>query len=142
MRIEDCYKKRLLRVDKPDKLKTKKALEMATLKIQRAAELLDSGFHEEAIVTSYTSMFHAARALLFKDGVIERSHACAIAYLSKEYNQSLGHNHISWIDTYRLERHESFYGLESFGIDKSESEDALNKSKKFLESIKKIINDS
>ncbi len=86
-------------------------------------------------------MFHSARALLFKDGITERSHACVIAYLSKEYGQSLGQDHISWIDTYRLERHESFYGLEAPGMDKYESKDALNKAEKFLESIKNIIND-
>lgn len=141
MRLDDCFKKRLLRADKPDILKSNKALKMANLKIERAGELLESGFYEESIVSSYTGMFHSARALLFKDGITERSHACVIAYLSKEYGQSLGQDRISWIDTYRLERHESFYGLEASGMDKYESKDALNKAEKFLESIKNIIND-
>ena len=90
MRLDDCFKKRLLRRTKPDLLKSKKALEMANLKIERSAELLESDFYEESIVSSYTSMFHSARALLFKDGITERSHACVITYLSKEYGQSLG----------------------------------------------------
>jgi len=90
MRLDDCFKKRLLRTDKPDILKSKKALEMANLKIERAGELLESGFYEESIVSSYTGMFHSARALLFKDGITERSHACVIAYLSKEYGKTLG----------------------------------------------------
>ena len=141
MRLDDCFKKRLLRRTKPDLLKSKKALEMASLKIERSVELLESDFYEESIVSSYTSMFHSARALLFKDGITERSHACVIAYLSKEYGQSIGQDRISWIDTYRLERHESFYGLEASGMDKCESKDALNKAEKFLESIKNIIND-
>ena len=114
---------------------------MASLKIERSAELIESDFYEESIVSSYTSMFHSARALLFKDGITERSHACVITYLSKEYGQSLGQDRISWIDTYRLERHESFYGLEASGMDKYGSKDALNKAEKFLESIKNIIND-
>jgi len=141
MRLDDCFKKRLLRTDKPDILKSNKALEMANLKIERAGELLESGFYEESIVSSYTGMFHSARALLFKDGITERNHACVIAYLSKEYGQSLGQDRISWIDTYRLERRESFYGLEASGMDKYGSKDALNKAEKFLESIKNIIND-
>ena len=136
MRLDDCFKKRLLRTDKPDILKSNKALEVANLKIEIAGELLESGFYEESIVSSYTGMFHSARALLFKDGITERSHACVIAYLSKEYGQSLGQDRISWLDTYRLERHESFYGLEASGIDKYESKDAFNKSEKFLESVK------
>jgi len=141
MRLDDCFKKRLLRTDKPDILKSKKALEMANLKIERAGELIKSGFYEESIVSSYTGMFHSARALLFKGGITERSHACVIAYLSKEYGQSLGQDRISWLDTYRLERHELFYGLEASGMDKYESKDALSKAEKFLESVKNIIND-
>ena len=42
---------------------------------------------------------------------------------------------INCLDTYRLERHESFYGLEKSTIDKDEAEDALYKSKKFLKSV-------
>ena len=141
MRLDDCFKKRLLRRAKPDILKSKKALEMASLKIERATDLLESDFYEESIVSSYTGMFHSARALLFKDGIAERSHACVIAYLSKQYGHSLGQDRISWIDTYRLERHESFYGLEASGMDKNESKDALNKAEKFLESVKNIISD-
>jgi hypothetical protein len=46
---------------------------------------------------------------------------------------------INWLDTYRLERYESFYGLEKSTIDEDEAEDALEKSKKFLESVQKIL---
>ena len=141
MRLDDCFKRRLLRKGKPDILKYKKALEMANLKIERAKELLESGFYEESIVSSYTGMFHSARALLFKDGITERSHACIIAYLAKHYEQSLGQDRINWLDTYRLERHESFYGLEAVRIDEYEAKDALNKAEKFLESVRNISGD-
>ena len=46
---------------------------------------------------------------------------------------------INWLDTFRLERHESFYGLEKTTIDEDEAKDALKKSKKFLESVQKIL---
>ena len=141
MRLDDCFKKRLLRKGKTDMLKSKKALEMANLKVERAKELFESSFYEESIVSSYTGMFHSARALLFKDGITERSHACVIAYLAKHYEQSLGQDRINWLDTYRLERHESFYGMESLGIDEHEAKDALNKAEKFLESVWNIIED-
>jgi len=74
MKTSDCFKKRLLRNITPDKLKMKKALEMAEY-------LFSNEFYEESIVSSYTSMFQAARALLFRDGIIEKSHACVVAYL-------------------------------------------------------------
>jgi uncharacterized protein (UPF0332 family) len=139
MRVNDCFKKRLLRKDKPDMLKLKKALEMAEAKRERALELFDNSFFEESIVASYTGMFQASRALLFKDGIIERSHACVIAYLREKYVKNLGHDRVGWLDTYRLERHESFYGLESSRFNKMEAKDALDKSEKFLQSIKAII---
>jgi len=139
MRADDCFKKRLLRRTKPDPLKVTKALEMAELKNERARDLFESDFFEESIVSSYTSMFQAARALLFNDGVVEKSHACVIAYLREHYSSKLGQNMINWLDTYRLERHESFYGLEKSTIDEDEAEDALEKSEKFLETVQQIL---
>jgi len=142
MKTSDCFKKRLLRNITPDKLKMKKALEMAELKKERAEDLFSNEFYEESIVSSYTSMFQAARALLFRDGVIEKSHACVVAYLKEHYSQTLGQDRINWLDTYRLERHESMYGLEKSIVEKNEAEHALEKSEKFLGSINKIINSS
>lgn len=139
MRVSDCFKKRLLRRGKIDLLKAEKALEMSERKKERAEELFEKRFYEESIVTSYTSMFQAARALLFKDGVSEKSHACVVSYLKEKYIRSLGSDCISWLDTYRLERHESFYGLEPSELDKNEAKDALIKSEKFFESVKKIF---
>ena len=142
MRADDCFKKRLLRRTKPDPLKVPKALEMSTVKKERALELFENDFFEESIVASYTSMFQAARAILFHDGVIEKSHACVVAYLREFYASKLGQNVINWLDTYRLERHESFYGLEKSTIDENEAEDALDKSEKFLETVQQILKKS
>ena len=139
MKADDCFKKRLLRRIKPDKLKVTKALEMAEVKKERAFELFENDFFEESIVASYTSMFQAARAILFHDGVIEKSHACVVAYLREYYSSKLGQNMINWLDTYRLERHESFYGLEKTTIDEDEAKDAFEKSEKFLESVQQIL---
>jgi uncharacterized protein (UPF0332 family) len=139
MRLEDCYKKRLLRKGKPDKKKANRGLEVAFVKLNRAYELFENGFYEESIVTTYTSMFHAARSILFNEGVIEKSHACVVAYLSKNHSRTLGKDKISWLDTYRLERHESFYGLTNLDVKEEEAEDALKKCEMFLEVVKNII---
>jgi len=139
MKASECFQKRLLRKTKPDPLKVIKALKMAELKRQRAKALFENDFFEESIVSSYTSMFQAARALLFHDGIIEKSHACVVAYLREHYSSKLGQDKINWLDTYRLERHESFYGLEKSNVDEHEAEDALEKSEKFLESVQKIL---
>ena len=139
MRTDDCFKKRLLRRTIPDPLKVTKALEMAEVKKERAFELFENDFFEESIVASYTSMFQASRAILFHDGVVEKSHACVVAYLQEHYSSKLGQNMINWLDTYRLERHESFYGLEKTTIDEDEAKDALEKSERFLESVQQLF---
>ena len=139
MKASDCFQKRLLRKTKPDPLKVTKALEMAEVKRQRAQDLFENDFFEESIVSSYTSMFQASRALLFHDGVIEKSHACVVAYLREHYSSTLGQDKINWLDTYRLECHESFYGLEKSNIDEDEAKDALEKSEKFLEKVQQIL---
>jgi len=72
MKADDCFKKRLLRRTKPDPLKVIKALEMSSVKKERALELFENNFFEESIVASYTSMFQAARALLFNDGSLKK----------------------------------------------------------------------
>jgi uncharacterized protein (UPF0332 family) len=139
MKADECFQKRLLRRDKPDPLKTAKALEMAEIKRGRALELFENDFFEESIVASYTCMFQAARALLFRDGIIEKSHACVVAYLQDMHSSELGQDKINWLDTYRLERHESFYGLERSNIDEAEAKDAIEKSEKFLETVASIL---
>ena len=142
MKVSECFQKRLLRRTKSDLLKVTKALEMAKLKRKRASDLIKNDFFEESIVSSYTSMFQAARALLFLDGIIEKSHACVVSYLRENYATTLGQDRISWLDTYRLERHESFYGLEKPTINKQEAEDALHKTERFLYSVNQIIRKS
>ena len=139
MKASECFQKRLLRRTKPDPLKVTKALEMAEVKRQRAQDLFENDFFEESIVSSYTSMFQASRALLFHDGIIEKSHACVVAYLREHYSSTLGQDKINWLDTYRLERHESFYGLEKSNINEDEAKDALEKSEKFLETVQQIL---
>jgi uncharacterized protein (UPF0332 family) len=47
-------------------------------------------------------MFQSARALLFHDGIIEKSHAFVVAYLKEHFSSKLGQNMINWLDTYRL----------------------------------------
>ncbi len=83
MNIEECFEKRLLRNAPPDRLKSKKALEMSDRAIKQAEKLMEHGFYEQVILYSYTAMFQGARALLFKDGITEKSHYCVIEYLRK-----------------------------------------------------------
>lgn len=74
MNVKECFEKRLLRNAPPDRLKCNKALEMSDRALKQAEKLMEHEFYEQAILYSYTAMFQGARALLFKDGITEKSH--------------------------------------------------------------------
>lgn len=141
MRLRDCYNKGLLRKRRPDLLKSERALTLARADLNRAAKLLDSEFYMESRLLSYTGMFQAARALLFKDGVFERSHACVVEYLRENYTKKhiLDINYVNWLDSLRVERHETLYGLDLIDVSKEEAEDALSKGLKFVEKVTELL---
>ncbi len=141
MRLRDCYDKGLLRKRRPDLLKSERAIELAKSDLDRAARLLESEFFMESRLLSYTGMFQAARTLLFKEDVFERSHACVVEYLRVNYTTKhiLDINYVNWLDSLRVERHETLYGLDIIDVLKEEAEDALSKGLKFVEKIINIL---
>jgi uncharacterized protein (UPF0332 family) len=144
MRLEECFKKGLLRRRRPDKLKSKRALELAGMDLERAKKLLEKGFYMESTLLSYTGMFQAARALLFKDGIMERSHACVIEYLKEHYvkRHIIALNHVNWLNSMRVERHETLYGLERKDVTREEAEDSYRNASMFIEEIKTKMKNS
>ena len=77
--------KGLLKKDKPDIKKAKKSIEIAYHKLDIAKRTFNVKIYEVSIVNAYASMFHAARALLFKDGVKEKSHYGLFIYIKEKY---------------------------------------------------------
>jgi len=87
VRIQDCFKEGLLKRTTPSKQYAIKSLENSLMYIQDAKENLTLNNTNLVIFCSYTAMFHAARALLFRDGIKERSHLCIVSYLKETYPQ-------------------------------------------------------
>jgi len=83
-------------------------------------------------ISSYTAMFHAARAILFRDGVKERSHECIPLYLRENYPALAGQANM--LDSYRKYRHEALYGLE-FEAGKEDAIASLTVANGFLSAI-------
>ena len=139
--MKECFVTRGLRYDRPDYLKAEKSLEVAARKLEEAQKLADANFENNALLNAYASMFHSGRALLFKDGVIEKSHYCLIAYLQEEYAQKdiIETGIITLMDSFRQERHDVLYSLESMEIGKEDVAEALANAKKLLAVAKKIL---
>lgn len=135
---EDCFRFRLLRKIKPDKIKSQKSLELAEKRLERAKEALKLKIFDFVILESYMSMFHAARALLYKDGIQEKSHYAISIYLKEKYSNKIPIPVINFLGIHRTERHEAMYGLE-YQPEKKDAELALQDAEIFLKEIKKIL---
>ncbi len=85
MKLDECFKKRLLRNIKPDIEKSKRSLEISKEKLITAKNAFKKNFYEACLIYGYTSMFHSSRAVLYRDGVQEKSHVCIPIYLKEKY---------------------------------------------------------
>ena len=138
MRLENCFERRLLRKIKPSLEKAKRSLAVAKKKLEEARVAFDSGLLSSCIIMAYTAMFHAARALLYKDGIQEKSHVCTVEYLRKKYSQELPAYLINALDAHRIERHEVLYGIE-FVPTKEDCETIIEDAEDFIGKVEKIL---
>jgi len=137
MRLQDCFKEGLLKKIKPSKQYATKSLETSLIYIQNAKDNLKMKNNNLVIFCTYTAMFHSARALLFKDGIKERSHLCIVSYIRETY--PLLRRLSNQLDTYRRNRHNSLYALD-FLISDNEAQQAIEDSEIFFNQINTIIN--
>ena len=137
--LEDCYKFRLLRKIKPDKEKSKRSLEISNQRLKEAEKAIKLKIFQYAILESYMAMFHSARALLYKDGIQEKSHFAIYIYLKEEYSNKVPLNILNLLNIHRTERHETLYGLE-YNPEKEDANRALEDAKNFVKEIERVLN--
>lgn len=140
MNIRECFEKRLLREDRPDLRRSGRSMEVAEAKIKEAEKALGYGLLDAAVILAYTAMFHAARAVLFRDGIVERSHVCLIEYLKERYVKTgrMSEALINTLDSARVDRHEALYGLETRSSER-EAEHSLQRAKDFISMVRTIL---
>jgi uncharacterized protein (UPF0332 family) len=81
--IDDCFERGLLRKVEPSKAKSDKSLLQAGEWLIEAEKNLEAGALRSAVSSAYLAVFHCSRAVLFRDGVREKSHYCIGLYLQK-----------------------------------------------------------
>lgn len=131
------FENRKLRRIPKDQQKIKKSLEIARLKLEEAKKLFSSDFFNNAVLSAYTSMFHAARALLYKDGIQEKSHYAVYFYIKEKFFGKIPNSLLFSFDSYRDIRHELLYGY--LNLNKKDAENAVIDSEDFLEEVRKIL---
>jgi len=139
MDVAECLEKGLLKRDRPDMDKALRSVQKAAGRAERALKLAGAGFLEDAVVAAYSAMFHAARALLFRDGFKERSHYGLYVYISEKYKERMERRFLVQFDYLRQERHEVIYSLEESKVAGEEAETAISLAKEFIEAVKKLL---
>ncbi len=139
MKESELIDKGLIRKEKAKREEIAGSLELAKHFVQRAKGNMAVHFYDIAFLLAYTSMFHAARALLFLAGYKERSHFALIAVLKDKYknNEELVPL-LEILDSYRTSRHSIQYGGGTSS--KSDASEAIKDSERLIAITNRIIN--
>ncbi|KAF1078034.1 HEPN domain-containing protein [Methanogenium sp. MK-MG] len=140
--IDDCFRKNLLRRVPPSKKKAEDSLTLAESYLEESKKTAAAGARKISINGAYLVWFHAARAVLFRDGIREKSHYCIERYLEKYV--TTGHLEEQWVTLFsrmRTQRHENQYG---FGPDPTAEEvaSAIEYGARFLARIRVLLADT
>lgn len=139
--IADCMRERLLREVPPDLGKSGKSIEISRKRLAEAEKAITLEIYPYAILESYNAMFHAARALLYRDGVQEKSHYAVYIYLREKYTDKIPQTTLNLLNIHRTERHETLYGLE-YEPNQKDAETAVEDAKTFTQQIEMALKES
>ncbi len=88
-RLDECYERGLLRKVADSNDKAMQSLAQAREWVTEAGYDCDASTLRSALMAAYRGYFHAARAVLFRDGVREKSHYCIGVYLESYREKGL-----------------------------------------------------
>ncbi len=71
--IDECFERDLLRKVEPSRTKSQQSLRLAADWLREAEANFEAEAYRSALSSAYLSVFHSARAVLFRDGVRERA---------------------------------------------------------------------
>ena len=115
----ECFEKGLLKKDIPSLDLAKKSLRQAEFFLKETADLIELDKKQIAVISLYNAFFHISRALLYKDGIKEKSHYCIAKYVEEEYvnNNKLDAKFLNAFETIMSVRHNIQYSTEVVEID-------------------------
>lgn len=123
----------------PEPELAKKSLKRALVTLEDVPKALKIDLDELAEQRLYQSVFHGVKALLYKDGIKERSHVCVSLYFKEIYQKKFSEDLLTLLDRLRDVRHESQYGLDAVVINSEQIQNWLAEAKKFLKTIQTLV---
>ena len=137
----DCVKLGMIKKVAPSAAQANTQMEKSQTLFNEAKTAIKTGSPNAAVLAGYASMFDAARALLFRDGFRERSHACVARYLEANYSEKLGMSTIHMLDEHREKRHKVTYSSEYYPT-LSEAKELVAFAEEFLKKISFLLDSS
>ncbi|TET90590.1 MAG: HEPN domain-containing protein [Methanomassiliicoccales archaeon] len=136
MNLDECLSRGFLKRVRSDMENAQRSLRIQKECHQDALKNNEIECYRVVLILCYTSMFHASRAVLYRDGVKERSHICIPIYFRAKYPELDRYANI--LDSYRELRHGVFYRVGTT-VDKREAEESLVSAKEFLAQIESFV---
>jgi uncharacterized protein (UPF0332 family) len=138
-RLDECYERGLLRKVPASQEKALLSIVQAREWIVEARQDLDADALRSGLIAVYMGYFHAARALLYRDGIREKSHYCIGIYL--ESYQKKGLLEDEWVlqfDHMRGLRQNDQYSLDARPTT-AEVRQALGDAERFISRMELLI---
>ncbi len=136
--FDSCVAEGLLRKIAPSKIQSDEQLKKAGVLLAEAKIALENDSPNSAVIGGYSAMLDAARAVLFRDGWREKSHACVASYLRAKYVKEIGVSTIDLFDEYRDKRHKTMYSGDYYP-DTEEAERVVEFAEEFLQKIEALM---
>jgi len=138
MNIKDCLEKGYLAKSKPDKELSEKELNEARYDFGKAEMAFNEEDYKWCIVKCYYSMFHAAKAILFKLGYTEKKHIAVLIVLEELNKQGkLESRFITNFKASMSARQDADY---HYSYSKETAEHEITIAKEFLEDMGRLVN--
>jgi uncharacterized protein (UPF0332 family) len=140
--LENCFNRRLLRPVEPSNEKSRLSLKQAREWLDESEKNLENDAYRSAQISTYLALFHSARAILFRDGIREKSHYCIGIYLEKYVNSGdLEEEYVLLFDRMRSARNTDQY---SFQIAPSSEEvkSGIKSAGKFISRMDQLLDET
>jgi len=138
-RLDECYERGLLRKVAASNDKAMQSLAQAREWVTEAGYDCDADALRSALMAAYMGYFHAARAVLFRDGVREKSHYCIGVYLESYREKGLLED--EWVlqfDHMRGMRQNDQYSLDARPT-VQEVRQAVTDAGEFIERLERLV---
>lgn len=140
--IDDCFGRGLLRKVEPSRTKSEQSLLQARDWLSEAEKNLEAEALRSAISSSYLAVFHSARAVLFRDGVREKSHYCIGLYLQKYVEEgTLEEEWPMLFDRIRSIRHADQYSFMAKPLEE-EVQAGIDLAERFIDRMERLLRET